>query len=160
MKADIVPCIALLVPLDLVLLNVFVPPGSKFEQKVPPKKRVIATKLNLQQKCVNHFFSSFLFVFLSFSWFFFVFVCFSSFFIKTFSGATYSNTMFTKKGSKWWSLAPDMKTSFSKSDLKFLRIDSNSFLKFWRNLMVCLRKRFPKSEVLPLLWTPIFEVLT
>ena len=57
------------------------PQAPNFSKKCPPKRRVIATKLNLQQKCVNHFFSSFLFVFLSFSWFFFVFVCFSSFFI-------------------------------------------------------------------------------
>ena len=41
------------VPFGPVLKNVFVPPGIKFEQKVPPKKRVIATKLNLRQKCVN-----------------------------------------------------------------------------------------------------------
>ena len=48
------------------------PPGTKFQQKVPPKRRVIATKLNLRQKCVNHFFHHF-------SLFFLVFHGFSSF---------------------------------------------------------------------------------
>ena len=58
------------------------PPGIKFEQKVPPKKRVIATKLNLRQKCVFHLFycfSSFFFVFRRFSLFFNVFHHFSTF---------------------------------------------------------------------------------
>ena len=40
-----------------VHLNVFcfAPPIIKFWPKVPPKKRVIATQLNLLQKCVNLF---------------------------------------------------------------------------------------------------------
>ena len=59
------------------------PPGIKFEQKVPPKKRVIATKLNLRQKCVFQLFYRFslsFIVFLCFPSFFIVFQCFSSFF--------------------------------------------------------------------------------
>ena len=35
-----------------VLKNVCVPPTTKFWPKVPPKKRVIAKKLDLRQKCV------------------------------------------------------------------------------------------------------------
>ena len=54
------------------------PPGIKFEQKVPPKKRVIATKLNLRQKCVFHLFYRFSFPFI-------IFLCFPSFFIVFFS---------------------------------------------------------------------------
>ena len=33
--------------------NILVPPITKFWPKVPPRKRLMATKLNLRQKCVN-----------------------------------------------------------------------------------------------------------
>ena len=39
---------------DPVLKNVFVPPPTKFSPKVPPRTRVIATKLISRQKCVNY----------------------------------------------------------------------------------------------------------
>jgi len=61
--------------------NVFVPQAPNFSKKCPTKRRVIATKLNLQQKCVNHFFhhfSLFFLVFHGFSSFLFVFCRFSS----------------------------------------------------------------------------------
>ena len=48
--------------------------------------------------------------------------------------------MFTKRCSKRWSFAPGMETSFWRSDVTFLRFDSKWILKFWRNLMACLRK--------------------
>ena len=57
------------------------PQAPNFSKKCPPKRRVIATKLNLQQKCVNHFFhhfSLFFLVFHGFSSFLFVFCRFSS----------------------------------------------------------------------------------
>ena len=69
------------------------------------------------------------------------------------------DTMFTKRVSKYWSFAPVMKTAFGRSDLKFLWIDSKSILKFWRNLLACLRKGVPKDEVSPLLWSSLFEDL-
>ena len=72
-------------------IKCFCAPGIKFDQKVPPKKRVIATKLNLQQKCAFHLFYRFSFpfiiflcfpsFFIVFSTFFIVLLCFSSFLI-------------------------------------------------------------------------------
>ena len=58
------------------------PQAPNFSKKCPPKRRVIATKLNLRQKCVFHLFycfSSFFFVFRRFSLFFNVFHRFSTF---------------------------------------------------------------------------------
>ena len=59
------------------------PQAPNFSKKCPPKRRVIATKLNLRQKCVNnlfHHFSLFFLVFHGFSSFLFVFL---SFFINS-----------------------------------------------------------------------------
>ena len=74
---------------------------------------------------------------------------FDSEILKKFDG------MFTKRGSKRWSFTPAMETSSWRSDLTFLRIDSKSILKFWRNLMA-----FPKVEASLLLRKPLFEGLT
>ena len=38
-----------------------------------------------------------------------------------------------------------------------MRIGSKSILKFWRNLMACLRIWVSKGKVSPLLWKPLFE---
>ena len=61
--------------------------------------------------------------------------------------------------SKRWSFTSAMETSFWRSDLTFLRIDSKSILKIWRNLITCLRKGVPKGDVSHLLWRPLFEGL-